>query len=74
MVFSPDGTLLATIDNGDNTGRLWDPHTRQPVDELPVGNWALSVRAAVFSPDSTLLATTDSDKTVRLWNIGRDGG
>ena len=67
MVFSPDGHRLATANN-DNTVRLWNADTGQPVGE-PLKGHTGPVRAAVFSPDGHRLASGGDDGTVRLWNV-----
>jgi WD40 repeat protein len=64
MAFSPDGTLLAVIDN-DHSLRLWNVATRQQVGVPLTG----AVNSVAFSPDGTLLAAGGSDHTVRLWDV-----
>ncbi|MEV6601458.1 hypothetical protein AB0M36_32085 [Actinoplanes sp. NPDC051346] len=66
VAFSPDGGLLATA-GYDQTIRLWDPRTRQPVGN-PLTGHTDSIEALAFGPDGTLLATASVDDTVRLWN------
>ena len=66
VAFSPDGTKLATT-SLDNTARLWDAATGQPLG--PPMKHDDSVGAVVFSPDGAKLATTSlNDNTVRLWD------
>ena len=62
VVFSPDGTLLATLETRSNkVVGVW---------EIPSGNLLAtlkhdgSVRSVAFSPDGTLLATRSKD---RIW-------
>ena len=66
MVFSPDGTTLASASN-DSTVRLWDVATGQ-VRHTLTGHphW---VRSVVFSPDGTTLASGSTDRTVWLWDM-----
>jgi WD40 repeat protein len=66
VAFSPDGTHLAT-GGDDDTVRLWDPNTGQPVGQPLTGHTGL-VSSVAFSPDGTRLATGSWDNTVRLWD------
>jgi len=65
VVLSPDGKLLASA-SLDNTVRLWDVATRQPVGQ-PLSGHTDSVWGVAFSPDGKLLASASRDETVRLW-------
>jgi WD40 repeat protein len=76
VAFSPDGKLLATVDDY-GTVRLWNPDTGQPAGnpmragtrEADGGGSSLSTNGVAFSPDGKLLASADgADGTVRLWN------
>ncbi|KAG1815930.1 WD40-repeat-containing domain protein [Suillus subaureus] len=62
--FSPDGTRIVT-GSGDNTVRLWNAGTGEPVGE-PLRGHAESVTSVSFSPDGTRIVTGSDDNTVRL--------
>ncbi|MEV8508331.1 metallophosphoesterase [Actinoplanes sp. NPDC051475] len=66
VVFSPDGTLLATSSN-DHTVRIWDIRTGTS-DAVLTGH-TKPVNGVAFSPDGTLLASTSADHTARIWNV-----
>jgi WD40 repeat protein/serine/threonine protein kinase len=73
VIYSPDGARLATASD-DQTVRLWDVRTGQPVLTL-VGHRG-PVKDVVFSQDGLSLASASSDRTVRLWDTttGADAG
>jgi WD40 repeat protein len=65
--FSPDGKRIVTASE-DNTTRLWDAETGQPIGEplkAPGGGFVYS---AAYSPDGKRIVTASLDKTARLWN------
>ena len=65
VVFSPDGTRLATA-SGDGTARVFDPATgtehARLIHDRPV-------RAVVFSPDGAWVATASTDGTARVFAV-----
>jgi len=63
VVFSPDGTKLATAGDG---ARLWDAETGKLLGS-PMKHSNV-VCAVAFSPDGTKIATGGSDREARLWD------
>ena len=64
--FSPDGGAIVTASE-DNTTRLWDAETGQPIGEplkAPGGGFVYS---AAYSPMASV-SSPPLDKTARLWN------
>ncbi len=64
-VFSPNGTLLLTLE-GDRA-RLWDTASGASLGEL--GGAGFAAGSAAFSPDGTFIFTTANDSAPRLWNV-----
>jgi WD40 repeat protein len=62
--FSPDGTHIVT-GSEDNTVRLWDAGTGQPVGESLRGHTSF---ATSFSLDDSRIVTGSRDNAVRLWD------
>jgi WD40 repeat protein len=67
VAFSPDGRLLATAQDRENTAVLWDLATGQPLATL--GGHQGEVLCLAFSPDGNTLATGSGDTTALLWDV-----
>ena len=68
--FSPDGKYLATASGRDVY--IWDIAARKKLYSLPVEHKD-DVTSLRFTPQCTLL-TVARDKTLRIWNLGQNGG
>jgi WD40 repeat protein len=79
VAFSPDGTRIvsgsglshfSTIlfkSTTDNTLRLWDAKTGQPIGQ-PLKGHLEGITIVAFSPDGTRIVSGSWDKTLRLWD------
>jgi len=65
VAFSPDGKAVITGSH-DNTARLWDAATGEPIG-APLAHKD-AVRAVAFSPNSKAVITGSDDNTARLWD------
>ncbi len=66
VVFSPDGTRIATAGR-DGTMRLWDPETGQEL--LVLAGHRSGVSAVAFSPEGNRLAAAGEDGSIRLYTL-----
>jgi WD40 repeat protein/serine/threonine protein kinase len=65
VAFSPDGLRLVTASD-DNTARIWDAVTGQPVS--PPLQHTDKVNQASFSPDGKRVVTASNDSTAQVWD------
>jgi WD40 repeat protein/transcriptional regulator with XRE-family HTH domain len=65
IVFSPDGTRLATASR-DGSARIWDAISGEALATL-LGHDG-TVFSVAFSPDGKTIATASADKTAELWD------
>jgi hypothetical protein len=66
VAFSTDGRRILS-GSDDNTLRLWDAATGQPIGP-PLKGHANAVNAVAFSPDGRRLLSGSTDNTLRLWD------
>lgn len=63
--FSPDGTLLAAVVEGERV-RIWNAMRGDVVNVLE-GHHTQPILSCTFSPDGNIIATGSGDKTFALW-------
>jgi WD40 repeat protein len=66
--FSPDGQMIASASDEDNTVKLWNIDGKYP---KTLRGHDLLVTSLSFSPDGQIIASGSDDNTVKLWS--RDG-
>lgn len=66
VAFSADGSRLSTA-SLDNTVRVWDAGTLEPVSSIAAH--VKPATSAAFSEDGTRLATSSLDGTVKIWDL-----
>ena len=66
VAFSPDGRLLAFLDNLTRI-RLWDVEARRETRVLE--GHSRRIHAIVWSPDGRRIASAGEDRTVRIWDV-----
>jgi WD40 repeat protein len=73
LVFSPDGRMLVTADNADNTIAVWDTTSGRRVATLEAGGGI--VTSAAFTANGALLVTTISNVAkhhrIEIWTTGQ---
>jgi WD40 repeat protein/serine/threonine protein kinase len=71
VVWSSDGTRLASTDEGDGTVRVWDVKAARVVRSFR-GHQG-PAKSVAWQPGSHRLASAGSDGTVRVWDADRPG-
>ena len=66
VAFSPDGRRVIS-GSGDNSLRLWDAATGQPLGE-PWQGHSGSISSVAFSPDGRRVVSGSGDNSLRLWD------
>jgi WD40 repeat protein len=77
LVFSQDGTLLASASVDWSTSPVWhvpEHSVEEPVVPISAENPAGQVTNIDFSPVEPILATSHRDGTIRLWQVDADEG
>ena len=69
LVFSADGKLLATVNQGSNKVSVWDVESKQVINTLKQGKWW--TEAIKFSPDTEnpRFALADSRGNIKLYTL-----
>jgi WD40 repeat protein len=66
LAFSPDGQLLATVGNEDQTLRIWDITTRDC--RYILRDHEGPVLSCAFHPFQSLVVSGSSDQTIKFWD------
>jgi len=67
VIFSPDGSMLASGNDDDFNVKLWDVSSGEVLRTLSGHKYG--VNSVTFSPDGRILASGSNDDTVKLWDI-----
>jgi WD40 repeat protein/serine/threonine protein kinase len=70
-VFSADARLVATASK-DQTARVWDAVTGEPVTPLLRRKGGGGVNRVAFSPDNRWVLTTSGDGGIDVWDLGSE--
>ena len=67
LAISPDGNMLASVDENATSIQLWDMETKQLIKTIPTGDTHKVNWLAFFS--DTILATGNLYESVRIWSL-----
>ena len=67
VVFSPDGSIVASVNNRNDEIQLWNPINGENL--LSIHEPAEYITSIRFSPDGKRIASEGSDKNIRLWDV-----
>jgi WD40 repeat protein len=67
LLFSPNGTLLASVHHGDNSIAVWETTTGKKLAEFH--GHRSPIQCLAFSQDSRRLASGSYDTTVLVWDL-----
>ncbi|GAB5405831.1 MAG: hypothetical protein Aurels2KO_40620 [Aureliella sp.] len=68
VTFSPDGKLLVSWGNSDETISIWDARDGSLINRMD-GAHMYGVSALAFSPDGRRIASGSSDRSIRIWDV-----
>lgn len=67
VVFSPDGTTLASGGHAGKSIKIWDRSTGK--EQRTFTGHQAYITDVAFSPDGKTLASSAADKTIKIWNL-----
>jgi WD40 repeat protein len=64
--FSPEGSLIVTVDVANHNAKVWD--ALRGLEILTLKGHTDRISSASFSPDSLRILTSSEDKTAKIWD------
>ncbi len=65
--FSPDGSILASVNNRTDEIQLWNPNDGEEL--ISIFEQTESISSILFSPDGKTIASEGSDDIIRFWDV-----